>query len=412
LTVDSPRTTGAFALGGGTKFRFGPILAATVITFLLLWLFKTVAHVFVLLMLSVLVSLYLGAVADYLDRRTRLSKRTALALAIVGSLAALVFFAWVLVPPVLEQTRQLILALPNFINTWEAGLDKLAARLPGVRDLVGPPGEHTLLQEGYKQVAGLFSGIPTKLLEILEAAINIFAVLVMSIYLSVHPALYREWLIALFPPIHRDLVRDVLAELADSLRAYIVGQLLTMTFLGMITALGLYLLGVPFAFLFGIFTGLVAIVPFFGTLLSTTLPALFVLNGQGYLGFSPGGHALLVVGLGVVVHLIEGNLVSPLVMSRKVDLPPVMTIMSVLVMGQLLGGLGLVVALPTLAALMVIVRRIVISRIYEGQGFRRTTRERPMLLRVPGPGGGVLAPAGPVPDIITFAESEGRKQSA
>ena len=60
------------------------------------------------------------------------------------------------------------------------------------------------------------------------------------IYLSLHPALYREWLIALFPPIHRDLVRDVLADLADSLRAYIVGQLLTMTFLGAITALGLF----------------------------------------------------------------------------------------------------------------------------------------------------------------------------
>ena len=115
---------------------------------------------------------------------------------------------------------------------------------------------------------------------------------VMAIYLSLHPALYREWLIALFPPIHRDLVRDVLADLADSLRAYIVGQLLTMTFLGAITALGLWVLDVPFWLPFGIFTGLVAIVPFFGTLLSTTLPALFVLTGTGYHAFSPLGHAL------------------------------------------------------------------------------------------------------------------------
>src|ERR1041385_1115711 len=200
--------------------------------------------------------------------------------------------------------------------------------------------------------------IPTKVFEIIDAAISIFAVMVMGIYLSLHPALYREWLIALFPPIHRDLVRDVLADLADSLRAYIVGQLLTMTFLGAITALGLYVLDVPYWGVFGIFTGLVAIIPFFGTLLSTTLPALFVLTGPGYHGFSPLGHALLVVGLGVVVHLIEGNIVSPLVMSKKVDLPPVLTIMAVLVIGVILGGLGLIVALPTLAALMVIVRRI------------------------------------------------------
>ena len=176
------------------------------------------------------------------------------------------------------------------------------------------------------------------MLEIVQAAISIFAVGVMGIYLALHPALYREWLIALFPPIHRDLVRDVLADLADSLRAYIVGQLMTMTFLGAITALGLYdARTFRTRCAFGIFTGLVAIVPFFGTLLSTTLPALFVLTGSRITAFSPLGHALLVVGLGVVVHLIEGNIVSPLVMSKKVDLPPVLTIMSVLVIGQLLG---------------------------------------------------------------------------
>jgi len=169
---------------------------------------------------------------------------------------------------------------------------------------------------------------------------------------------------------------------------------------------------VPFWLPFGIFTGLVAIVPFFGTLLSTTLPALFVLTGQGYHAFSPLGHAMLVVGLGVVIHLIEGNIVSPLVMSRKVDLPPVLTIMSVLIIGQLLGGLGLIVALPTLVTIMVIVRRILISRIYEGQGFRRTTRERPLVLRVPAPGGGVIAPPGAQFDVVSDAERNGRSRSA
>jgi len=278
--------------------------------------------------------------------------------------------------------------------------------------MIGDVGEHRTLQALYGQLRGVFSELPTKVFELVHAAINVFAVMVMGIYLALHPALYREWLIALFPPIHRDLVRDVLVDLADTLRAYIVGQLLTMAFLGAITALGLFLLDVPFSLPFGIFTGLVAIVPFFGTLLSTTLPALFVLTGPSFHGFSPLGHALLVVGLGVVVHLIEGNIVSPLVMSKKVDLPPVLTIMSVLVIGQLLGGLGLIVALPTLAALMVIVRRILITRVYEGQGFRKTTRERALVLRVPVPGGGVLTNGGPPLDVVSAAEREGANRSA
>jgi len=394
------------------RFKFAPILTATVLTVLLLWLFKTVAQVLVLLMLGILISLYLGSVSDWIQRRTKLDERFCLTIAILGSLGAVALLAFVLVPPVVEQTRQLIQDLPRFIASWETGIDSLADRLPGMRDVVGTKGEHRTLIAAYDQVSGLFGSIPTKVFEIVHVAINIFAVGVMAIYLSAHPALYREWLIALFPPIHRDLVRDVLSELADSLRAYIVGQLLAMSFLGALTAVGLWLLDVPFWLPFGIFTGLVAIVPFFGTLLSTTLPALFVLTGKGYHAFSPLGHAMLVVGLGVVIHLIEGNIVSPLVMSRKVDLPPVLTIMSVLIIGQLLGGLGLVVALPTLVTLMVIVRRILISRIYEGQGFRRTTRERPLVLRVPAPGGGVIAPPGAPFDIVTDAERSGRSRSA
>jgi predicted PurR-regulated permease PerM len=237
-----------------------------------------------------------------------------------------------------------------------------------------------------------------------HGAINIFAVMVMGIYLSLHPALYREWLIALFPPIHRDLVRDVLGDLASTLRSWIVGQIIGMIVLATLTAIGLYALKVPFWLPFGIFTGLVAIVPFFGTLVSTVLPALFVLNGTGYAGFSPFGHSMLVVLLGTVIHLVESNVVLPLVMSKKVDLPPVLSIVAVLIMGRLLGPMGLIVAVPTLAVVMVVVRRILITRIYEGQGFRRTTRERPLLLRVPAPGGGVLVPVDPTLDPIALAE--------
>jgi hypothetical protein len=76
----------------------------------------------------------------------------------------------------------------------------------------------------------------------------------------------------------------------------------------------------------------------------------------------------------------------------------------VLVVGKLLGGVGLLVAVPTLAALMVVVRRILIHRVYEGQGFRRATRDHPMVLRVPPPDGDgvVLAAAGRPVDVLSF----------
>jgi predicted PurR-regulated permease PerM len=379
------------------KFKFAPILTATVFTVLLLWLSGQVAEVFLLLFLGILISLYLGALTGVLHRRARLPERFAFISAILLSFGGLALLFWVLVPPLIAQTQELIKVLPTYISGWEAAIDRMADRIPALKS-VYTPGQHRLLLAVYNQVSSQFGDVVPKVVTFVEVLVSLFSVIVMGLYLALHPALYREWLIALFPPIHRDLVRDVLTDCASSLRAYIVGLLLTMTFLGTLTAIGLYMLGVPYALTFGVFTGLATIVPFFGTLLATTLPALFVLTGP-----NGGTRALWVIGLGILVHLIEGNLVSPYIMSKQVDLPPVLTIVFVLIIGKLLGPLGLLVAVPMLAVIMVVVRRILLSRIYEGQGFRRTTRERPLVLRVPASEGGVIVPPEFV-DVISMLE--------
>jgi predicted PurR-regulated permease PerM len=381
---------------GGT-LKFGSILTATVITFLFLWLAGRVAEVFLLLFLGILFSLGLGALAGVLHRRVRLPERLAFFAAIVLTFGAMALLFWMLVPPLIAQTQELVKVLPAYIGGWESAIDRMAERNPALK-AVYTPGQHRILLAVYQQVAGQFGNVVPKVMSFVEVIVSLFSVLVMGLYLALHPALYREWLIVLFPPIHRDLVRDVLSDASRQLRAYLVGLLMTMAFLGSLTAIGLYLLGVPYYVTFGVFTGLATIVPFFGTLLATTLPALFVLTGPN------GGHAaLLVVGLGIIVHLIEGNLVSPYITQRQVDLPPVLTIVFVLVVGKLLGPLGLLVAVPALAVLMVVVKRILLNRIYEGQGFRRTTRERPLLLRLPAPEGGVIVPRGVV-DVISLIE--------
>ena len=388
--------------GTAGRFRFAPVLAATIITILLLWMVGHAADIFLLLFLAILISLYLGAVTDFFQRRFRLHRGIAFALALFGSLGAIVGLFWVLVPPVIAQTQQLLSVLPQQIELWETGIDRLMANIPALSG-VWKPGEHRLLLAAYDQLTGSFDEVVPKVFGLVHAAISIFSVLVMSIYLALEPSFYREYMIALFPPVHRDLVRDVLADLATSLRQYIVGQLFTMAMLALLTAVGFYFLRVPYWLTFSILTGAVAIIPFFGTLVSTALPALFMLGDRGL------GAAMLVVGWGTVVHLFEGNVLMPKVMQGKVHLPPVMTILSVLIMGTMIGGVGLVVAVPALAVVMVVVRRILMNRIYEGKGFRRTVRDRTTTLRVPVPDGNVLLPSGPEPDVVSHLE---RKRGA
>jgi predicted PurR-regulated permease PerM len=389
LTVTVPR-----------RFRFAPILTATVLTVLLLYLFGKTASIFLLLFIAILISLYLGAVAEVFQNRLRLPPRIALACAVALTVAAIATLLRLLVPPVVEQTQQLIKVLPQYVEAWEIQIGRFVASYPAMSEL-WRPGEHKLMNAIYEAVTGPLGNLVPKVVGIVHAGINLFSVAVMSIYLSLYPGLYREWVIALFPPIHRDLVRDVLADLRTTLRAWIVGQLLAMVVLAVLTAIGLYLLDVPYYLTFGVFTGAVAIVPFFGTLVSTVIPALFVLGGDGFAGFGGLGHAVLVILLGTVIHLIESNFVIPLITAKKVELPPVLTIMSVLVVGSLLGPVGLLVAVPTLAVVMVVLRRILINRIYEGHGFRRAARDRALVLRVPAPEGGVLVTDAPDLDVIS-----------
>ncbi len=385
-----------------TRYRVAPILTATVTTVLVLWLVWAIADLLLLLFIAVLVSLYLGSFTDFLVERLRAPRGLAFAAAIVITLAALGTLGGLLVPPVVTQTQQLVGVLPEYVRRWQEALAAFALKYPAFGEVASPRGE--VVDAVVKQLEGAVGGLFPTVVNVGHEVINFVAILVMGIYLSLYPGLYREWLIALFPPVHRDVVRDTLRDIGTTLRAWIVAQGLAMSILAALTAAGLYMLRVPYWLTFGIFVGVVVIVPVFGTLIGTLLPALFVLGGNGVAGIGPGGHFLLVVLLGVVIHLIEGNFVLPLITSRRVELPPVLSMMAVLVVGRLFGVGGVVVAVPLMAVVMVLVRRILIHRVYEGQSFRRVARDGVLILRVPAPDAGVLTPREPI-DVLHHASA-------
>jgi len=371
------------------RFRFGPVLGATVTTVLLIWLFYSVAEVLLLLFIAVLVSLYLGSVTDFLVARLPVPRALAFTVAILGTLGAVYGLGALLVPPVVEQTQQLLGVLPDYVRAWQSWLARLTRRFPSLGGGANPQTE--LVNAIVSQVQGFASRAVPTVLNIGHQVVNVVSILVMGIYMALYPGLYREWLIALFPPTQRDTVRDVMRDIGTTLKAWIAAQLLAMTVLAALTAFGLYILRVPYWLTFGIFVGAVVVVPFFGTLIGTMLPALFVLGGDGFAGVGPGGHFLLVVMLGVLVHIVEGNLVLPLITAKRVEIPPVMSMMAVLIVAKLFGVFGVIVAVPMAAVVMVLIRRIVIHRLYEGQSFRRHAGDRVLVLRVPAPDAAVIA---------------------
>jgi predicted PurR-regulated permease PerM len=318
-----------------------------------------VSEVAILLFIAALLSVYLTTVTDALVRRTRMPRGIALALSVVGSLAVAVGIGALVLPTVVSQVQELLSRLPGYAQDFDAMLAGLAERYPVLQGTALGSEGGGLVQIVIDDTSDFVRG---SLVPYLTAggkvAVELVSVLAMAIYMARSPALYREGLLALVPPRYRQIARTVVTDLRDTMRTWIWAQLFAMLVLAVLTVIGLWLLRVPYALAFGVFTGIVAIVPFFGTIVSTILPSLLVLT------ISSGVHALAVLGLGVAVHLVEANVVAPLLFEERVSLPPVLTILSVLVMASMLGVFGLLVAVPTLAAVLVLIRHILFGQVY------------------------------------------------
>ena len=378
------------------------VVAATIFVVLFLLFLYSIAEILLLLFIATLFAVYLSAITDVLQRRLGFPRPLGLTAALVLTVVVVTGIGALMAPPLIEQTRALLAAMPELINRWDTQLRELALRSGFVAELLGPSATGESYVGGFLgEIDQTVRGAVPFVFSSVQFAIHFISVLVMGIYFTLRPGLYRDGFILLAPPLHRELVRDILSELGTVLKAWIGGQILAMIVLGVLTWIGLELLRVPYALAFGVFTGAAAIVPFFGTLVSTMLPALFIVGG----GDGSLVHALAVVALGVVVHLVEANFVAPMIMQRQVNLPPVLSILSVLIMAHLLHVIGLFVAVPVLATAMVVVRRVYVHRLLEGKGFRRAVRDRRVEIRLPSDGSVLVHPVAYQRTVPTLLES-------
>lgn len=359
------------------------MLATAIFVVLLLLFFNSVAEILLLLFIASLFAVYLASLTDFFVRRLGFSRRLGLTMALLATAVLVGLIGLLIVPPVVNQFEELISVLPTRLAAWERDLARLAEQNQLLGRILPPIEGGQYFDTIFEQVNEFFGRVVPYVFSGIGVLIHLVSVLIMGIYLALNPSLYREGLIAVVPPTYRELARDILADLGHTLRAWLVGQGLAMAVLGSLTWIGLLILEVPYALAFGVFTGVAAIVPFFGTIVSTLLPALFVISTGGLV------KALLVILLGVIVHVFEANVVAPMIMERKVELPPVLTILSILVMAKLLDVIGLLVAVPVLASVMVLTRRIYVHRILEKKGFHRIEQDAPLVISLPT-GDGVL----------------------
>jgi predicted PurR-regulated permease PerM len=167
----------------------------------------------------------------------------------------------------------------------------------------------------------------------------IVAVLFLALYMSVDPDPVVSGALRLVPCEKRGRAEELIRAIEVRLRGWIIGTAIVSLFVGVGGALGLWLLGVPLPVTFGLIAGILNIVPYLGSIVGSLLPALVALTISPF-------KALLVLLLFVVLNQVDGNFLRPLVIGRAVRLHPATMLISLLVLGSLLGVVGLLLAVP------------------------------------------------------------------
>lgn len=232
----------------------------------------------------------------------------------------------------MEQTTQLIQSLPQAIQNFQSKLKGIDF----INQIISQ------MPDGQQMLAGggkLLGRIATFFSTTLGALVNTIVILFVGLYVVINPQLYKSSIIHLLPKNKRARGEEVLSQLGQVLRWWLVGRLASMILVGILTTIGLFIIGEPLAIILGLIAGLLSFIPFLGPILSA-LPAILI-----GLARSP-MMAVWVIVVYTVVQLIESNLLTPLIQKRTVMLPPAFLLAAQFLFGVMMGFFGVLLATP------------------------------------------------------------------
>ena len=248
-----------------------------------------------------------------------------------------VFFVviFMLLPPILQETSGLLKSIPGYLNTLGTGASesaKLGASFGNLSEQV-----NSLLQgvqEGnFLGAIGLvFGGIMSFIL-----------IVVFSFYFAINEKGIEEFLRVLSPKEYEDYVLDLWTRSQEKIGLWMQGQVLLAVLIGVLVYLGLLILDVPHALALATVAAVFELIPVFGPILSA-IPAIAIAYVAG--GFPL---ALMVLALYLIIQQFENHLIYPLVVTKVVGVPPIISILALLIGAKLAGILGILLSIPLAA---------------------------------------------------------------
>jgi predicted PurR-regulated permease PerM len=321
------------------------VVAALVVVLLFLWYAR---DVLLLVFAGVLLGIFLRRLATLVSGHTPLGPSVSLAVVLLGLTGALVGAFWLQGDTIAAESARLREELPRAFEELRARIagsslgEQLIEQLPEDPAALLPDSPDAI-----SRVTGVVSGT-------FRALASGAIILFLGLVFAATPAVYQRGLLALFPAHKAERMREVLDKLSDTLWWWLIGRIIAMTFIGVVTGVGLALLGVPLAFILGLLAALLSFIPNLGPILSA-LPAIL-------LGFVQGPQmALWVAALYAGVQVVESYVLDPIIDRKTVYLPPAFTITAQLIMALFAGLLGVTLATPLAAVAVVLVTMLYVQ---------------------------------------------------
>lgn len=319
------------------------IVATTV---LLLLFIGTSISVILLAIAGTLVTIFFDGIARLVHSRLPLSMGWCRVVAVIIFFIVVGGIGGALAPYVTDQASQLGEQLPSSLQEVEQQVQKL----PGGQQIISYVKNKDMMKEISGNVQKFFSA----LFGLFGVLGNMYVILFLGFLILASPQAYVEGILHLVPKSKRDRANEILDILGETLRSWLTGKLLSMLIVAIFTWIGLWILGIPLALILGIIAGLLAFVPNFG-------PVAALLFGVVIAATQGPQKMLWTAAVYTAVQVIESNLITPLIQQRQVSLPMAMILFAQLVLGVYTGVLGLVLATPIFAIIMVLIKTLYVE---------------------------------------------------
>ena len=294
---------------------------------------------------AVLGAVVIRTIDDLLIRRLSVPPRAALGVSIALVLAIVGVLVWLFTVQFSSQISALIRALPGLVADGEARL-----RVSPVGDTIA-----NALRAAYRG-----SRVAQDLGSLAEGAVtltlNALLLLVGSIFFAIDPAGYRRGILLLVPKAKRDAIGDAFDDLSVTLRLWLKAQLISMTAIGLLTGLGLWIVGVPSPAALGLLAGIAEFIPYVGPV-AAMLPALGLAATESTNAFVG---ALAIYAL---VRLIQTPFITPLVQQRVIAIPPAVTLFAIIAIGLVFGIFGLFFSAAILVAIFSLINSLYLREV-------------------------------------------------